>query len=71
MSESSGSAEQNTIAINVSDISFKIVFELLSMLYDTTKRCYNFYGERQQWDSLWFKYGVDLMISGHIHSYER
>ena len=38
---------------------------------ETIKRCYNFYGERQQWDSLWFKYGVDLMISGHIHSYER
>jgi hypothetical protein len=35
------------------------------------ERCYNFYADRLQWDELWHLYKVDLMITGHVHSYER
>ena len=38
---------------------------------DIENNCYSFYGLREKWDSLWFQYKVDLMISGHINSYER
>ena len=38
---------------------------------DIENNCYSFYELRKEWDSLWFQYNVDLMISGHINSYER
>jgi len=36
-----------------------------------SNRCYNFYTFMSQWDELWHRYGVDVMLSGHVHSYER
>ena len=34
-------------------------------------RCYNFYETYTVWDELFQKYGVDLYLAGHVHSYER
>ena len=42
-----------------------------SMADKPSGRCYNFYGQYAIWDELFHKYGVDLYLSGHVHSYER
>lgn len=43
-----------------------------NMLSDKEEgRCYSFYPKRKIWDELLYKYRVDLLLSGHVHSYER
>jgi len=35
------------------------------------EKCYNYYGQKKDWEDLFHEYSVDLMISNHYSSYER
>jgi len=42
-----------------------------SMEDQAEKRCYNFYERWVEFEELYFKYRVDMVLQGHVHTWER